>query len=260
MKSGIIGRQSLKEFKLVETFDELQNRQNKWLSRYSKLRGPEYIWPEDALLNWSRFVEYPFFWKALKDIEDLSNKTVLDIGPGVTFFTEMIASKCSKLISVDIDPSIVKELNKMTETLGIDNAECVLTTDKNYKTRMYDIVTCLSVLEHTEDPVLEFENMTKLVSSGGTIVISFDINENDNRNDGLTSEQFSRIQRVIATDFEYVYPLIIRPKNEILTTENSDFPLYSGNFYWIKEIVYSILKRPSNSVKLSCFIAVIKKK
>lgn len=260
MFSGIIGKKSLAEFGLVDTFNELKNQQKLWLDRYAKLRGADYIWPQDALLNWSRYVEYPYFWRALNEIEDLSNKTVLDIGPGVTFFTEMIASKCAKLTSVDIDPMIVEELNKMTESLGIGNAECVLTTDKLHKTLSYDVVTCLSVLEHTENPVNEFENMSNMVRSGGTILISFDINESETRKDGLTSEQFRRIQNIISAEYEYAYPLNVTPQMEALTTENSAFPLYSGFAYRLKQNMYNIFKRPSNSVKLTCFAAVIWKK
>ena len=91
---------------------------------YSEKRGSDYKWPKNALYNWSRFIEYPYFWKAKLSILELEKKTILDIGPGVTFFSCLLASKCKKLVSVDIDLTTVNESNKMMEEMGCSNAKC----------------------------------------------------------------------------------------------------------------------------------------
>lgn len=116
-----------------------------------------------------RAIEYAFLFKHLNEI---SKKKILDIGSGKTSLPHMM-SNCGYIVTaIDNvqDYWISKVFNRHYYIIDDD------ITDTNLKEN-YDIITCISVLEHIPNYNGAIKNMYSLLKSGGYLILTFPYNE-----------------------------------------------------------------------------------
>lgn len=140
-----------------------------------------YRWVRDPFNQWSRQYEYPFVYDALYHFAaGLSQQSarVLDAGAGITFFPYYIQSRIPA-ISVecsDTDGSlwpIYEAVNQEMKTSIPFHA-----TDLRHMSLpsgRFDIVYCISVLEHTSDYEMILRELWRILRPRGLLVLTFDV-------------------------------------------------------------------------------------
>lgn len=117
-----------------------------------------------------RSIEYGFVFTSLSEI---APKTILDVGTGRSSFP-VLARTCGYL---------VKAIDNITDywPRGMTNRHFHIVDDdilNPKESKLYDVLTCISVLEHIDDPDKAVQNMLGLVKKDGYLIISFPFNEN----------------------------------------------------------------------------------
>lgn len=161
-------------FREMEAFsDEFLSDSRRFLQGYMKK------WVNDPLHQWSRQWEYPFVYKKLKQFSDAGEKfDVLDAGAGIGFFPYYIDKQfpSANIYCCDYEPllpAIYEQLNARhharVEFLNNDLKAL------SYGAESFDVVYCISVLEHTDNYPLIIDEFYRVLKPGGMLVVTFDI-------------------------------------------------------------------------------------
>jgi SAM-dependent methyltransferase len=116
-----------------------------------------------------RVVEYGFVFKSLLDKKALS---ILDVGTGLSALPSLMETCGFKVTAVDniVDYWKGGAFNRHYHVVNDD----ILNTNI---TDTYDVVTCISVLEHINDHNKAVETMFSLLKPGGKLLLTFPYNE-----------------------------------------------------------------------------------
>lgn len=117
-----------------------------------------------------RPVEFSFVFRKLAEIYP---QDILDVGSGVTALPHLMRN-CGFMVSA-IDN--VKDYWKN----GMINRHYYIIDDDITKTRLqgcFDLITCISVLEHIENFDIAIRNMVSLLKPNGYLLLTFPYNEN----------------------------------------------------------------------------------
>jgi 2-polyprenyl-3-methyl-5-hydroxy-6-metoxy-1,4-benzoquinol methylase len=138
-------------------------------------------WVIDPLHQWSRQYEYPFVYSHIKNHVNNQKEgklRILDAGSGVTFFPYYISS-LSKSIEVDCcdyDISlgrIFSEINRVSNSsVNFFPADV---RHLGFKNHTYDIIYCISVLEHTINYATILQQFKRILRIEGLLIVTFDI-------------------------------------------------------------------------------------
>ncbi|MDD3178429.1 MAG: class I SAM-dependent methyltransferase [Candidatus ainarchaeum sp.] len=107
--------------------------------------------------------------------KDLKNKDVLDFGCGTGDKSIFFAEYFANVTSIDFSKGQLSVLNKKIKENNIKNITVYqkdLIKDDLCFLKKYDIIFCIGVLHHTENPYLGFEKLTKLLKPNGIILIA----------------------------------------------------------------------------------------
>ena len=107
---------------------------------------------------------------------DLSDKVVADIGAGTGYFAFRIVLKAKKVIAIDIDPEMIKEMEYLKEVLPDsykDKFETRLAEPDNPHLNPYEadiaiIINTIGYIDNTEEYL---RNLRKSIKHGGKIMI-----------------------------------------------------------------------------------------
>lgn len=140
----------------------LLNRCPEWIARH------EFESQTFARFN-ERPVEYGFVFRKLGEIYP---RTVLDVGTGASALPQLIRS-CGYLVTAtdnvrDYWPA------------GMSNRHYHVMDDDITATRLsdkFDLITCISVLEHIQTPDDAVRNMLSLLNPAGYLILTFPYNE-----------------------------------------------------------------------------------
>jgi len=123
--------------------------------------------------KFTRFNERPIEWSfMLRAVGKCSPKTLLDVGPGDTAVPALL-SYCGPVVTA-IDN--VRDFWKK----GLVNRHWHIIDDDIQRTKLtvqFDMVTCISVLEHIKDYNAAMRNMLRLLKPGGHLVLCGPYNE-----------------------------------------------------------------------------------
>ena len=117
-----------------------------------------------------RPVELAFVFKAISTIYP---KRVLDVGSGTTALPHLIRSCGCTVTAVD-------NVRDYWPT-GAHNRHFYVKDDDITATKLsekFDLVTCISVLEHIESAEIAVKNMISLLNDGGYLILTFPYSEN----------------------------------------------------------------------------------
>ncbi len=112
------------------------------------------------------------FAYALRWLAELYPETVLDVGTGITAWPQILANCGFRVTAADKVSGYWKD--------GLVNRHFHVIHDDITDTKLdgrFDVVTCLSVLEHIPDHDAAMANMFGLLASGGHLIVTCPYNE-----------------------------------------------------------------------------------
>ena len=104
----------------------------------------------------------------------LQGKKALDIGCGGGILSESMAACDATVTGIDMGkaPLSVARLHAMEKELDIDYQQITAEQHASANPAVYDIVTCMEMLEHVPDPSSVIRACAELVKPGGSIYFS----------------------------------------------------------------------------------------
>ncbi len=197
-------------------------------------------WVSDPLHQWSRQWEYPFVFAELAKF--LGNGThkridVLDAGSGITFFPYYLADKFDNLSvqCVDQDVSLAAQYDIVNKAFGSQVEFRASGIDKiALPDESFDVIYCISVLEHTKNYAEIIGEFTRLLRPRGRLILTFDISI-----DGNADIPIPKAGELLTT-----LGRKLRAIDEPSITTVKNYALYSGNDIVTTQFIKSY--RPSS--------------
>lgn len=141
-------------------------------------------WGRDPLSLWSRRWEYPFAAeRVLAYARQAAGQALrmLDAGSGVTYLPFFLAGRANNLsiVCCDSNPayaSVIDEIARDSQ-LAASRVRPVVGTLQQLQEAdgSFDLVTCVSVLEHTDRHSQIVDEFARVLKPGGLLVLTFDI-------------------------------------------------------------------------------------
>jgi SAM-dependent methyltransferase len=189
------GVPSASDLRLVEEsdlFGEMVRASDEWLERNAGLLAPYASkWVSDPLRQWSRRWEYPFVMHALAGC---GARHVLDAGSGFTFFPYHLASRTAESVyCVDHD-----DLADLYARAGEHESNSVVFRRGDLRELpladgAVDAAYSVSVLEHTTGFDRIVDELHRVLTPGGSLVVTFDVSL-----DGLSDIPVARAEQLLA--------------------------------------------------------------
>lgn len=164
----------------------------------------------------SRFEHKHRLWEygmALKAIARENTRTLLDVGGGGSIFAPATAWIGKKVLQVDPGELMawIAQQNTVLQKHGFSNLLAFSQLDfLSFDTkRRWDIVTCISVLEHVPNDIEFFKRLLRYVTPGGTLFLTVDFYPGDGQpivSGHLRTYNAEMLQHLIdiASDNEFV--------------------------------------------------------
>lgn len=178
-----VGIPTLSDYERVkrsELFTELETHSRNFLADHPVVQQ-SYGWVHDPLHQWSRQWEYPFVYENIQ--VELRKRTdvpvdVLDAGSGATFFPFLLQDKLQggSVTCCDYDESlqaifdVVNESRQQAVHFRQGDLRQLPFADASF-----DILYCVSVLEHTENYEEIVNEFFRVLRPGGLMLATFDI-------------------------------------------------------------------------------------
>lgn len=104
----------------------------------------------------------------------LAGKHVLDIGCGGGILAESMAQRGAKVTGIDMGeaPLAVAKLHLLESRVEVDYHRATAEEFADKYPEVFDIVTCMEMLEHVPDPARVVEACARLVKPGGHVFFS----------------------------------------------------------------------------------------
>lgn len=101
-------------------------------------------------------------------LEDFRGKRVLDAGCGPGHHIRLVAPVAAQVTGVDLNTDEVAR----ERLSGLDNVRIESGDIATYRSDApYDVVYCIGVIHHTDDPDATFRNLTRLCEAGGRLIV-----------------------------------------------------------------------------------------
>jgi SAM-dependent methyltransferase len=155
----------------VERFSDRFRADNRRALRYYRR-----TWVDDPLHQWSRRWEYPFVVSRLEQRSGHRGRA-LDAGSGLTFLPFQAAADglVGTVDCVDVDRSLADGYRAIGCRYGVVRYQVCDLRHLPHRDGAFDVAWCVSVLEHVADPEAALEELLRVVRPGGTILLTFDI-------------------------------------------------------------------------------------
>ena len=212
-RAGLAARSDLETPEWQQLYAGLERDQDAFLAHEAEFRSPEYVWPRDALRNWSRRWEYPAVhhwaaeWRARWD--EGRRPTLLDVGSGVTFFPFALAKLDVDVVCTDVDPACERDLGRAAGVVdaapGRVSAIRTAPYELPFDDASVDGVCCVSVLEHVDDQPRLLAELERVLRPGAPLFLTLDL---DLREEGwaLDATGFAALRELLLNRFDLLYP------------------------------------------------------
>jgi SAM-dependent methyltransferase len=101
-------------------------------------------------------------------------EAALDVGTGAGFLLPTLSALAGKVEAVDLSP-VLRYAQEMTEKRRLQNVR-VQQADLlqlPFATGEFDLLVCMSVIEHIPDPVKAFDEMGRVLRPGGILLLGY---------------------------------------------------------------------------------------
>lgn len=228
-RSGIASLSDIQSEQFKRIFALLEDNQASFLMNEKSFLSPDYKWPRDPLHTWSRVWEYPYVYYQLNawmsNMKRISQRRVVDVGSGVTFFPFTVAMLGCHVTCIDCDPIVEKAMTKAIQcTYCAPGIVDFLQTDGvrlPLKDGEVDAVYCISVLEHISTFKNTIEEMARILKPGGPLFLTIDL---DLRGDSeLGIEKYRVLIALLKRYFNYLYGDITIHPADMLSSSNGPY-------------------------------------
>jgi 2-polyprenyl-3-methyl-5-hydroxy-6-metoxy-1,4-benzoquinol methylase len=229
-RSGLAALSDLESPEWRELFDFLESEQASFLENEREFWNPAYKWARDPLHTWSRLWEYPYVFHHLqhlrKSLPGDRSIHVVDFGSGITFLPFSVARLGFHVTCVDTDPIAVESVERAAQCVDtghgavrglIAGAEGAPLSDG-----AADIVYCVSVLEHVADVTRVLREIARVLSPGGNLVLTTDIDLQGDSSLGIQAR--TQVVQALAGIFDWVCPDRTVHPADLLTSDRSPYP------------------------------------
>lgn len=208
-----------------DAFKEMEQFSNRFLS-VNKTILKDYMkkWVNDPLHQWSRQWEYPYVYGKVQQMVNLApTLKVLDAGSGVTFFPYFLDASFDNMSihCCDYDETLASTFDRINE--GREETVEFLSADLKdlpYNNESFDMVYCISVLEHTNNYERIIDKFYKILKPGGTLIVTFDISLDGTRDIDLdkANSLLNSLAKTFDTDSNFLSNLSSQISNPDLFT------------------------------------------
>ncbi len=101
----------------------------------------------------------------------LTNLAVLDIGCGGGILCEAMAKAGAKVTGIDAECDAIRIAQEHAKKNQL-TIEYFCTPVEQYNSERYDVISCMEMLEHVENPVMVLEHCKRLLKPGGFLFLS----------------------------------------------------------------------------------------
>jgi len=137
--------------------------------------------PSDPFHQWSCQWEYPYVFSKIENFlreKEMTGTRLLDAGAGLTFFPYFLANrfKETEVTACDANRSLRSSyeiLSRRLETPVSFSLEDI--REISSEPESFDVVYCISVLEHTANYGRVLDEFHRVLKPGGLLVVTFDI-------------------------------------------------------------------------------------
>jgi len=155
--------------------------------------------------HWSRKFEYPWVIKQISTVEDLKQKTILDLGGGVTPIQFILSGYVKEYINIDINPAVNKQIEQVNKESSLYNNIIVLNIDIGkklpFENDSFDIVMSISAIEHVIAPLnVQVDEMLRVLKPGGKLILTIDVTDIRNGIFNVNREIFENLCRYLKID------------------------------------------------------------
>jgi len=213
--------------------------------------GPSWLckWEyEHQVLRFSeRPVEFSFVFRKLADIYP---RQILDVGTGTTALPHILRN-CGALVTAT-------DNIKNYWSAGMFNRHYHVINDDITCTRLmrkFDLITCISVLEHIETPDIAMRNMFSLLNPNGHLILTFPYTEkNYVRNVyELTGSSYGQDAPYITQSFSRIELNQWLLENQGVIMEQEYWEFWSGDYWTVGcQIIPPLKVSADDKHQLSC--------
>lgn len=139
---------------MTSTVSPARDLQNEWRYQWSRFRDEadwlflEWIWP--------------------RTLEDFRAKRVLDAGCGMGQHVALVAQYANHVVGLDLNTGDIAR----QRTADLPNVTIVEGDVSQYRSdEPFDVVYCVGVIHHTDDPDCTFRNLCALCRPGGLLIV-----------------------------------------------------------------------------------------
>jgi SAM-dependent methyltransferase len=130
------------------------------------------VWKTQHQLAHQTLAEFPFLyhdWIYPNTLETLRDKDVLDAGSGPGVQIRLMSEVARSITAVDLEALDVSAATTRDIAANVTYIRAdIASMDLG---RQFDIVNCVGVIHHTDDPTVTFRNLVRHVKPGGRVII-----------------------------------------------------------------------------------------
>jgi len=208
LPQGLVGISDYKALLQSELFSQMEEFSNDFINRNSDTLSPYgRKWVIDPLHQWSRQWEYPFVFSQIQKYaaHHRGQIKILDAGSGITFFPYFLQKSVHRasLTCCDTDATLSQIFTSVNERSGSDiEFLCKDIGQTELESSSFDIIYCISVLEHTKNYDQIIEEFIRLLKDDGIIVVTFDISL-----DGCSDIPVSELKKLVTSLQNHLSPV-----------------------------------------------------
>lgn len=104
----------------------------------------------------------------------LENKTVLDVGCGGGILAEAMAKHDAEVTGIDVSSAVIEsaKCHAQESKLNIRYQALPIDAFNHQNNNPFDVITCMELLEHVEDPAVILQHCARLLKPGGHLFLS----------------------------------------------------------------------------------------
>ena len=208
LHQGLVEISDYKDLLQTELFSRMENFSNNFVTQNSEaLSAYSRKWITDPLHQWSRQWEYPFVSSEIqKYVSAHSNRPtkILDAGSGITFFSYFLEEtvRGAELTCCDTDAALQDIYGSVNTQTGHQvKFLCEDIRSTGFENDSFDIIYCVSVLEHTKNYEEIVKEFVRILKDDGILIVTFDISL-----DGRSDIPISEVKKLVVSLQNYLLP------------------------------------------------------